>query len=302
MEKNVISNDKIWNDIIKYLDINDFFNLELSNKSLRSRVTKYYKETTEQFNEKSLKAIKRLFFSMYYNSFVVFNVREEYCATKEEETKKVSNTLTNTNTTFMDNSVSSVQNVNDNSLFGHNKLINDIITKEDRIFVLYHSSEIKVFSMNLYGQFTFEMRICFPNVDIKKMVLIHEYNTFIILSNEGKLFSFYYPKIDELVNTDLYITLSEISDLGIVIKNIYSIKGYLLLIDEKDNIYFINSYCFNKEDIVVPVAENTENEPKEPVVLDKTIKMHSIERNYFNIVKVASSDSNLMFMDDSFKV
>jgi hypothetical protein len=284
MEKNVVDNEKIWSDIIKYLDINDFFNIELTNKSLRSRVTKYYKDITDQFNEKNLKAIKRQFFLMYYNSFVVFQVREEYC--KEEEKKAT----TISNKTFMDNSVSS-KNLNENSLFGHNKLIKDTIIKEDRIFVLYHNSEIKTFSLNLYGLFTYEMRLHFPNVDIKKLILINEYDTFIILSNIGKLFSFYYPKIDEIVNSNLSLTLSEIVDLGIVVKNVISIKGYLFLLDEKDNFYFINTLYFN-----------TKKEGEGEEIRDKILKVNTIERNYFNIVRISNSETCIMFMDDSFKV
>src|SRR5690606_38885299 len=115
----------------------DFFTLELTNKSMRSKVTTYYLLITKQFNEKNAKAIKRLFFSMYYNSFVIFNAKDEYSNTTKEETeteKKVVTTNLN-NTIIMDNSLFS-QHSNENNLFAHNKLIKDIIIKEDRLFIL----------------------------------------------------------------------------------------------------------------------------------------------------------------------
>jgi hypothetical protein len=69
----------LWNDIFKFLDINDYFNLELSNKNIRAKMLTYYQLKTKNLPITNIygKNYKKIFFSKYFTSFVVYNIKEE---------------------------------------------------------------------------------------------------------------------------------------------------------------------------------------------------------------------------------
>ena len=88
MEKNLFAAKVKLLDIFKFLDVNDYFNLELSNKNIRTQLLTYYKMKTKnlQSNIKiTEKNIKKLFLSQYLNSFVVFNVQLEFNSLEQIE-------------------------------------------------------------------------------------------------------------------------------------------------------------------------------------------------------------------------
>lgn len=87
MSKQIMNNKGAWQDIFKYLDINDYLNMELSNKNFRTQLLTFYQlkvkfikpelQHFQQFQSKE-KNLKKVFLSSYLNSLVTFSVRSEY--------------------------------------------------------------------------------------------------------------------------------------------------------------------------------------------------------------------------------
>lgn len=87
MSKQIMNNKGAWQDIFKYLDINDYLNMELSNKNFRTQLLTFYQlkaklinpelQHFQQFQSKE-KNFKKVFLSSYMNSLVTFSVRSEY--------------------------------------------------------------------------------------------------------------------------------------------------------------------------------------------------------------------------------
>lgn len=82
MEKYWIGYKDLWTNIFKYLDMDDYLNLELSNKNLRSKIVSYYhlqtKNCISSDSTKFNQNYKKIFFSKYLNSFVILNVDSEF--------------------------------------------------------------------------------------------------------------------------------------------------------------------------------------------------------------------------------
>ncbi len=84
MSKQFMNNKGAWQDIFKFLDINDYLNLELSNKNFRSQLLTFYQLKLklikpEVFDFKSKeKNLKKIFLSSYMNSLVTFSVHSEF--------------------------------------------------------------------------------------------------------------------------------------------------------------------------------------------------------------------------------
>lgn len=85
MEKQTLFNYQgQWTDIFDFLDVNDYFSLELSNKNIRNQLLTYYKMKTKNMEPaQNQKSLKKLFLTKYMNSFVVFNVMQEFNSLEE---------------------------------------------------------------------------------------------------------------------------------------------------------------------------------------------------------------------------
>jgi hypothetical protein len=79
MEKNWVGHKELWNDIFKFLEMNDHFNLELSGKSMKTKLMTYYQQKTKNIDEsKYAKNYKKKFFEKYMNSFITYVCKEEF--------------------------------------------------------------------------------------------------------------------------------------------------------------------------------------------------------------------------------
>jgi hypothetical protein len=127
MSKHYLSNKGVWSDIIKFLDINDYLNLELSCKNLRIQLLTFYQMKSKiikpELMEKE-KNLKKMFLSKYMNSFVMFKIKSEYddgSTLKEQlipndEYKKSSSVRKNSGM-FIANNMTSCSFSTQNSLF-----------------------------------------------------------------------------------------------------------------------------------------------------------------------------------------
>jgi hypothetical protein len=173
--------------------------------------------------------------------------------------------------------------------------------------------------MDYHGNFSFEMKFNFGNVNIKKFVYIKEKNSFMMVDYEGRLYSFYYPSLQELVelfSNEIFLTLSQITGIeGVVITDIYAINDYLLLLDGGDNLYYLHvdnlGINYNKEELIrlnskgKETLNNINNNNDTNLTnsgmtkIDEKIKIISIEKTYGKIKKICGSDDGIMFSDDS---
>jgi hypothetical protein len=180
------------------------------------------------------------------------------------------------------------------------------------------------------------MKFNFSHIKIKKFTYIKEKSSFIIIDIEGKIFRFYYPNLYDIYEIDkdeIYLSLSQFQDINISIKDIFYIKDYLILLDVIDNFYFIqvdnlglNISKLDKNKIERKfsncqekiISSSTQNLEKNIIninqeiggieninidIYDKNIiKICSMEKNYSKILKISSSEFNIMFVDDNHKI
>lgn len=176
-------------------------------------------------------------------------------------------------------------------------MVQEIVIKDDRIFVLYYNSMIKIFSLDLHGNFTFEMKFKFAQIEIKNFTFIKEISTFIVLDKKGKLYSFYYPNINEMFKDtkdhEIDIALSEISGIDLTLKSVFYIKNFLMLLDIKDNFYFLT------KDALAELNKVIVNDETKCV---SQIKLFAIERNYGSIKTLSTSDNNITLIDENAKI
>ena len=129
MSKQYLSNKGVWSDIIKFLDINDYLNLELSCKNLRIQLLTFYQMKSKiikpelMANEKNL---KKVLLSKYMNSFVMFKIKAEYDdgntlkdqqIPNEDEKYKKSSSVRKNSGMFIANNKTSCSSSPQNSLF-----------------------------------------------------------------------------------------------------------------------------------------------------------------------------------------
>jgi hypothetical protein len=125
MEKNSSFTHKdLWNQVFQFLDMCDYHALELCNRNFKNILNNYYLLMTKNMTNSSFhKNPKKLFFSIFKNSFVIYNVKDEYNSLEETEQFKSSNGEVSDNkksrklsTPFVENS-QSIQTSQENSLF-----------------------------------------------------------------------------------------------------------------------------------------------------------------------------------------
>jgi len=126
MEKpSSITHRDLWNNILPYIGIDDYFNLEICNTNFRSILHNYYQLETKHLKESSYpKNPKKTFCSNYKNSFVIFNVNEEFNTLEESEELKTANRdllekIKPKRERFNSQNVCSAQKNQENTLFFH---------------------------------------------------------------------------------------------------------------------------------------------------------------------------------------
>ena len=93
MEKqSTITHKDLWNNILPFIGMNDYFNLEICNRNFRSILQNHYLLQTNHLKDSSFpKSPKKTFFSIYKNSIVILNGDEEFNTLEESEEFKISN-------------------------------------------------------------------------------------------------------------------------------------------------------------------------------------------------------------------
>lgn len=89
----------IWYHIIKYIEIKDLLNLELTNRAIKSNIRSFYEKQTESF-EKSDKKFdsKKEYLKKYINACLLCTINSEYDSDKTEKISSVSeNSLSTSN-------------------------------------------------------------------------------------------------------------------------------------------------------------------------------------------------------------
>lgn len=224
-----IGHKDLWNHIFDCLDINDFFNLELTDKKIRDKLLSYYKRCSQKVLKDTFKCnYKRTFFSRYYNSILITNINKEFDVPKEGEKEESKESL-------------------DCKNFGisQDDLVLQLISTDNRIFILYANNDLKTFNVDVYGNLTFEMKINLSYIQVKKIAYLESRSHLIVIDHSGKLYSLYYPDSPEKLEGDLndiYLSLSNIQ-IELNISDLYPIKNHLLLLDDKQNFFYV--HCNN---------------------------------------------------------
>ena len=171
---------------------------------------------------------------------------------------------------------------------------------KEKIFILFYNGDFKIYTNNS-GSFEVEMKFNLSSLNFKKFVYIEQNSTFLMINSTGNLFTLNYPSLSDLNEKNqndqqIFVTLSEIENLQIVVTDIYALTEYLILIDDKEFIYYI--YLSNLN--ILP-KKNIEEEV-ETQQTEQKLKLMGFSRNYGKILKISNTKDNLMFIDDSYRV
>jgi hypothetical protein len=171
---------------------------------------------------------------------------------------------------------------------------------KEKIFILFYNGDFKIYTNNS-GNFEVEMKFNLSSLNFKKFVYIEQNSTFLMINSTGNLFVLNYPSLSDLNEKNqndqqIFVTLSEIENLQIVVTDIYALTEYLILIDDKEFIYYIYLNNLN----ILP-KKNIEEEVEKQQTEQK-LKLMGFSRNYGKILKISNTEDNLMFIDDSYRV
>jgi len=123
-KKSSFINKDFWNHVFPYLDMCDYFALELCNRNFKNILNNYYLLKTRNISNTSFnKNQKKIFFSIFKNSLVVYNVKGEFNSLEETEQFKTSTLEGNENkklrklsNQFIENNQTTTK-IQENSLF-----------------------------------------------------------------------------------------------------------------------------------------------------------------------------------------
>jgi len=172
---------------------------------------------------------------------------------------------------------------------------------KEKIFILFHNGDFKIYTNNS-GSLEVEMKLNLSSLNIKKFVYIEQNSTFLMINSKGNIFILNYPSVSDLIEKNnnhkqIFVTLSEFENLQIVVTDLYALTEYLILIDNKEFIYYI--YLNNLNTLQ---KKNIEEEEVEKQQTEQKLKLIAFTRNYGKILKISNTEDNLMFIDDSYRV
>ena len=97
-KKSSFINKDFWNQVFPYLDLCDYFALELCNRNFKNILNNYYVMKTRNISNTSFnKNQKKIFFSIFKDYLVIYNVKGEFNSLEETEQFKTSSVEGNEN-------------------------------------------------------------------------------------------------------------------------------------------------------------------------------------------------------------
>ncbi len=85
-KKSSLTHKDLWNNIFQFLEMRDYLAFEICNRNFKNVLNNYYNLKTNKITHSPFqKNSKKLFFSVYRSSHVVFEVKDEFNSLAENE-------------------------------------------------------------------------------------------------------------------------------------------------------------------------------------------------------------------------
>ena len=296
-----------WDYVINYLDINSLFQLELTSKYFRNQIESFYetKERIKKINNenntnkknKKKKNFKHKFLSSYFNLMIQTSIEnKEFCnveSQKENNNELISMNLNKeifpkTETTF----------------FKNKNQIEQIYLNKNQFFILYSNNTFMIIEFDIkLKSFKEQLNYDFKSIIIKNFSYSELENTIFFLEENSQIIY-----LLNLNNSNYEILKYENPNFILEdnITNIYFLKDFILLLNDKDEFYYFSNENFfqkniNEEDKKeIKKEENKEEEIEEnEEELEKKIeKQIKLEKKYKKIKYITSSLYNIILLNE----
>ena len=296
-----------WDYVINYLDINSLFQLELTSKYFRNQIESFYetKERIKKINNenntnkknKKKKNFKHKFLSSYFNLMIQTSIEnKEFCnveSQKENNNELISMNLNKeifpkTETTF----------------FKNKNQIEQIYLNKNQFFILYSNNTFMIIEFDIkLKSFKEQLNYDFKSIIIKNFAYSELENTIFFLEENSQIIY-----LLNLNNSNYEILKYENPNFILEdnITNIYFLKDFILLLNDKDEFYYFSNENFfqkniNEEDKKeIKKEENKEEEIEEnEEELEKKIeKPIKLEKKYKKIKYITSSLYNIILLNE----
>ena len=296
-----------WDYVINYLDINSLFQLELTSKYFRNQIESFY-ETKERIkkinNEKNTnkknkkkKNFKHKFLSSYFNLMIQTSIEnKEFCnveSQKENNNELISMNLNKeifpkTETTF----------------FKNKNQIEQIYLNKNQFFILYSNNTFMIIEFDIkLKSFKEQLNYDFKSIIIKNFAYSELENTIFFLEENSQIIY-----LLNLNNSNYEILKYENPNFILEdnITNIYFLKDFILLLNDKDEFYYFSNENFfqknineeDKKEIKKEENEEEEIEENEEELEKKIEKPIKLEKKYKKIKYITSSLYNIILLNE----
>jgi hypothetical protein len=323
---------------VKNLNNRDLLNLELVSKKFKFVVDEFYYlqtsflpfETNSKIDsiinnasstKENLNKYKKMFYKTYLDSFVLFNVSENKFDALIEVNESTNQDKTKTNSKKKESSYMSQETPNlDKLIFSryifsensdHNRnSIKDIVTKENRILILYNSGEIKTFTKKCNGKhFEFEFKISKENMIINQFIFVEEHEAFVISDKFNRI---YYMTYEPTFESNNNMIIHEIHEINFEVKSLFNLKTIVLITDFNDKLYFfdLSDYIAYKSNgsSYKEKEENTQSEESKEKTINeeegkrKEIANYCLFNTNIQVSKISCSTSKMTILDKNSNV
>ena len=296
-----------WDYVINYLDINSLFQLELTSKYFRNQIESFYetKERIKKINNenntnkknKKKKNFKHKFLSTYFNLMIQTSIEnKEFCnveSQKENNNELISMNLNKeifpkTETTF----------------FKNKNQIEQIYLNKNQFFILYSNNTFMIIEFDIkLKSFKEQLNYDFKSIIIKNFAYSELENTIFFLEENSQIIY-----LLNLNNSNYEILKYENPNFILEdnITNIYFLKDFILLLNDKDEFYYFSNENFfqknineeDKKEIKKKENEEEEIEENEEELEKKIEKPIKLEKKYKKIKYITSSLYNIILLNE----
>jgi len=296
-----------WDYVINYLDINSLFQLELTSKYFRNQIESFYetKERIKKINNenntnkknKKLKNFKHKFLSTYFNLMIQTSIEnKEFC--NEESQKENNNELISMNLN------KEIFPKTETTFFKNKNQIEQIYLNKNQFFILYSNNTFMIIEFDIkLKSFKEQLNYDFKSIIIKNFAYSELENTIFFLEENSQIIY-----LLNLNNSNYEILKYENPNFILEdnITNIYFLKDFILLLNDKDEFYYFSNENFfqknineeDKKEIKKEENEEEEIEENEEELEKKIEKPIKLEKKYKKIKYITSSLYNIILLNE----
>ena len=302
-----------WNIIFDFLDINSLFQTESISKFFRSQILLYYetKENSNKLNKidsnneknNKIQLFKKQFLSKYFNLFISINISDKkFCNENKNQGEKVENFETEKTVYLKSESI----------FYKNRNQIKQISIEDNKVLILFSTNKFSILefdNLDKLQKFNEIYSYGFGNDIINKFLYFYndiEKNIFFIKDNSTEIYILKL-KGKNINKYDLKNDYDIFKEDKLVIKDLYSLNDFILILNNKEEFILIpneklniNGKLKNKKNSNSESDEDkkSDKEEEDEKKEEKIIYPKKLEKNYGFIKYIYSNSSNVIILNN----